>query len=100
MTLSKNSDLRCPHCNGNRIVERPARPMPWLLQTLFAVSFVAFLIVSDRKWLTVWFAPIWAVRIVWVWSAIQIILGVLLARARFQARGRIFRCLACGATVS
>lgn len=74
------------------MVSRPAHPYPVLLQTIFGLSFIIFLIFGDK-----------IVALghgnktpLWIWSAVQIMLGVLLIRRRSQAKRRVYRCIRCG----
>jgi hypothetical protein len=80
----QTEDPICSKCQSP-LVERPAHPYPVLLQALFAVSFVAFLICFDS---------IRAHSIaVWIWSAVQILLAIALTRARIRARRKTWQCV-------
>ena len=75
----------CSECK-NPMALRQA-PFPVMLQLIFALSFVGFLLCFDA---------IRAKRIfIWLWSAVQIGLGFLLIRARMKARIHIYRCIRC-----
>jgi hypothetical protein len=64
---------------------------PVVLQILFAVSFILFLIYFDqvrahRDWL-------------WAWCIFQGAVGVGLIRGRVRARKRVLRCIRCSSTL-
>ncbi len=88
MTSSRLSDENCPKCDGPMRL-RNAKPFPLALQVAFGVSFIAFL----------WGQSSGKVppKLLWGWSIAQIILGVLLVRARYAAAKKVFICLRCGA---
>ncbi|MBC7386853.1 MAG: hypothetical protein H7301_11920 [Cryobacterium sp.] len=71
---------------------RNARPFPVALQLAFGVSFVAFLIAQGNHSLP----P----KAFWCWSALQMLLGGLLIRARYAAAKKVFICLRCSATLT
>ena len=70
---------------------RNAKPYPVLIQTLFGLSFAAFL------WFTT--STKLAPRIAYAWTVAEVILGVLLVRARYASAKKVFICLRCGATL-
>ncbi len=80
----------CPKC-GNLKRMRNARPFPVAIQATFGVSFAAFL----------WYQSTANAhsKILWAWSVIQIILGVLLVRARYASAKKVFICLRCEPTL-
>jgi hypothetical protein len=73
------------------MVWRQQYPYPVIVQTLFAVSFVLFLLFYDRlprfpggrAWL-------------WGWCGLQIVLGLMLVQRRLRAKKLILRCIRCG----
>ncbi|OFY99207.1 MAG: hypothetical protein A2070_11855 [Bdellovibrionales bacterium GWC1_52_8] len=72
------------------MVFRPLAPYPVKTQILFAISFVAFLLVIDRirtnpslHW------------VIWTWCVGQVIIGIQLVRLRIRAKKSILRCLRC-----
>lgn len=90
MTSSKLSEEICEKCNGPTRL-RNAKPFPLRLQVIFGLSFVAFLWAQGAGKLP----P----KALWAWSIVQIILGVLLVRARYASAKKVFICLRCGATL-
>jgi len=85
----------CPNCPQDKpgqlsgeLVSRPAYPYPVITQILFGLSFVLFLIYSDK---------IQAHRIwVWSWCAVQFVLGMILVYRRRRASKRVLHCIRCG----
>lgn len=74
---------------------RQQHPYPVALQILFAVSFVAFFFLAE-KFQNEWRAHrMW----LWIWSGVQVLLGVLLVRARLRSRKRVLRCIRCSADI-
>lgn len=64
---------------------------PVILQLLFAISFVLFLVFFDR---------VRANRqLLWGWSIFQAALGAGLIRGRIRARKRVLRCIRCTPTL-
>jgi len=67
---------------------RQAHPYPVKLQVLFGACFLAFLAFSDkvsrygRQWN-------------YLWTAVGVVLGVLLIRGRARARKTVLRCIRC-----
>lgn len=67
---------------------RQAHPYPVKLQILFGACFLAFLGLSDkvsrygRQWN-------------YLWTAVGVVLGVLLIRGRARARKTVLRCIRC-----
>jgi hypothetical protein len=88
--ISATADEICEKCSGPMRL-RNARPYPVLLQVLFGVSFAAFLWASTSNRLS----P----RISYAWTAIEVVLGILLVRARSASAKKVFICLRCGATL-
>jgi hypothetical protein len=85
------SDLeKCPAC-GAEMAWRQPHGFPVVLQALFAVSFLAFLLTYDRFGSHRY--------VVWVWSAVQMLLGALLIRARLRTRKRVLHCIRCNPTI-
>lgn len=84
------SDEVCKTCSGPMRL-RNARPFPVLLQSVFGISFVAFLIIQSQHLLSA--------KLLWIWSVFQVAVGVLLVRARYAAAKKVFICLRCGATL-
>lgn len=83
----------CPKCGANiektgQVVLRHPYPFPAGIQALFGLSFVAFLFFMERLKAR----PL----VLWVWSGIQILLGILLAWLRIRAKKTILRCIRCG----
>ena len=71
---------------------RQEHPYPSIIQALFGISFILFLVFFDR---------VQALRpagfpIIWAWSGLQAALGIWLIRRRIRARIRILRCIRCG----
>jgi hypothetical protein len=89
MTLSGSSEDICPKCGG-RLVVRPARPFPVVTQVLFGVSFLVFLLFSQKLKETGNLKPL-----LWGWTAVQAGLGILLIRQRMAARKTILVCIQC-----
>ncbi len=93
MTSFKPSDARnqlCEKC-GNRLTSRPMRSFPIALQVVFSVSFIAFLLLLERlKTMP---------TLLWVWSALQLVLGGFLIQARRLAGKRILICIHCDAAL-
>ena len=86
-SLSRSeSDGDCSRC-GDPLTSRPAAPYPVALQIIFAGSFVVFLIVTAM-------GPL-PKPVLWAWTAVQIVLGALVIRARKRAQGTVFRCNRC-----
>jgi hypothetical protein len=89
-TLSEENSGAAPVCArcGSVLASRSVRPYPTILHAVFGASFVLFLFffeqVSQRS------RPA-----LWAWCAAQAALGLLLARARLQAKKRILRCIRC-----
>ena len=79
---------QCPQCGGP-LVWKNAYPFPVVLQTVFGVSFVAYLLLLDRVKEN---RPL-----VWAWAAFQIITGVLLVRRRLMTKKRVLHCIRCTA---
>ncbi|MBS1961515.1 MAG: hypothetical protein JST04_04825 [Bdellovibrionales bacterium] len=88
--LSSTADAVCEKCGGPMRL-RNARPFPVLLQTIFGVSFAGFLWAQSAGKIPT--------RGLWIWSAFQVVLGVLLVRARYASAKKVFICLRCGATL-
>lgn len=88
--VSATADGVCDKCSGPTRL-RNARPYPVLLQTVFGISFAAFLWVQGSGKLPV--------KALWAWSFLQVALGVLLVRARYASAKKVFICLRCGATL-
>ncbi len=91
MTLSDRSDADvCPKCGGP-LADRPEHPYPVLLQALFGLSFLLFLIFFDeiRPFRTA----------LWGWSLAQAAMGIALVRGRMRARKRVYRCIRCTAAL-
>lgn len=78
----------CEACGGPMRL-RNARPFPVALQAVFGLSFVGFLWAQGTGKLPS--------KVLWGWSAFQILLGALLVRARFASAKKVFICLRCGA---
>jgi hypothetical protein len=92
LKFSKNQEPdSCPKCNGPLSL-RPAHGYPVLLQAVFAVSFVVFLMLIEK--LKPW--PI----LLWGWSGVQAILGYYLLKGRLRTRARVFVCIRCGTPLS
>jgi hypothetical protein len=68
---------------------RQAHPYPVVLQLLFGACFVAFLLFSDKL---AHLGKQWN----YAWTALGILLGVLLIRGRARARKTVLRCIRCG----
>jgi hypothetical protein len=99
MTLSARSKFAegdpCPSClaklgedKAGELVSRPAHPYPVVTQILFGLSFVLFLIYSDkiqahRTW-------------IWSWCVVQFVLGIVLVYRRRRASKRVLHCIRCG----
>ncbi len=77
----------CDQCGGP-LAERPAHPYPVLEQTLFGLSFLGFLLVGEKLR--------GQLALIWVWSAVQLILGALLIRGRMRSKRTVYRCIRCG----
>lgn len=88
--ISATAEEICEKCSGPMRL-RNARPYPVLLQVLFGVSFAGFLWASTSKLLS----P----RLSYAWTALEVVLGVLLVRARNASAKKVFICLRCGATL-
>ncbi len=81
-------DEACPKCGGPQVL-RQKHPYPVLLQALFGISFVGFLIFFDK---------VSHIRgILTGWCATQIVLGIALIRGRSRAQLREMRCIRCRA---
>lgn len=84
-------DGGCEKCGGP-LRERAAHPYPLLLQSIFGISFILFLTFyskfSDQK------------RILWSWTALQLVCGVFLIKARKKANKRILICIRCKAELT
>src|SRR5689334_20018859 len=78
---SSTADAVCEKCSGPMRL-RNARPFPVLLQTLFGVSFAGFLWAQSAGKIP----P----RGLWIWSALQVVLGILLVRARYASAKKVF----------
>ncbi|HLD99554.1 MAG TPA: hypothetical protein VJB59_04805 [Bdellovibrionota bacterium] len=76
----------CPKCGGP-LATRPLYPYPILLQVLFGISFVAFLILFEQIKVHR--------QLLWLWSLLQLGLGILLVRGRIRARKTVLRCIRC-----
>lgn len=87
MTSLKTSENECPNCN-HPMTLRPLQPYPVVLQLVFGISFLALLFLSD--WITKLFP-----YALWIWTAAQIILGLLLVRGRIRASKKVYRCVRC-----
>jgi hypothetical protein len=70
---------------------RNAKPFPVALQAVFGISFLVFLWAQGSGKVPT--------KYLWIWSAFQVALGVLLVRARFASAKKVFICLRCGATL-
>ncbi len=77
----------CPKCAGP-LRERPLRRFPVVTQAIFGLSFIIFLM-SYEKWKA---TPI----VLYLWTAVQVGLGVALVRLRRLAHKRILICIRCG----
>ncbi|MBN23330.1 MAG: hypothetical protein CL678_18740 [Bdellovibrionaceae bacterium] len=81
----------CEKCGGG-MNPRPLAPYPVKLQIIFGVSFLAFLLTYDS--LTE------HKSLLWIWSGIQVILGLFLIQGRRKASRRVLRCARCGTELS
>ena len=87
MIWSEPSDQdKCPRCGGPTR-EKPLRPFPVALQAVFGVSFIAFLILFEQVKTHI--------VLVWIWSAVQVALGIALIVLRKQAQKTVLRCIRC-----
>ncbi len=87
-TFLKNGNVPedpiCTKCQSP-LIERPEHSYPVVLQSLFALSFLAFLICFDSiRTHSVY---------VWIWSAAQVALAFALTRARLRARRKVWQCV-------
>src|SRR5687768_11949430 len=83
---SRLTEEVCASCGGPMRL-RNAKPFPVLLQTIFGVSFLAFLYVQGTGKLST--------QALWAWSILQVAIGVLLVRARYASSKKVFICLRC-----
>lgn len=81
-----DDDGLCEKCKSPLKI-RQAHPYPVTLQIIFALSFAAFLWAQSAIKLP---SPVF-----WLWTTAQIILGVLLVRARLRSSKRILICIRC-----
>jgi hypothetical protein len=88
--ISATADDICEKCSGPMRL-RNAKPFPVALQAVFGISFAAFLWAQSTGKLPT--------RALWTWSVLQVVLGVLLVRARYASAKKLFICLRCGATL-
>ncbi len=88
--VKSESDDSCEKCGGP-LTWRQAHPHPVARQILFGVSFIVFLLVSDRLKEHR--------QILYAWSIVQAGLGIWLIRGRIAAKKRILRCIRCSATL-
>ncbi len=84
----KKDPSECSQCHSPMVL-RPLAPYPVLVQILFGVSFIAFILTYEKFYKQ----P----SILWVWSLVQIILGAMLVRGRIHAKKRVYRCVRCSA---
>ncbi|MBC7690764.1 MAG: hypothetical protein H7222_03275 [Methylotenera sp.] len=88
--MSNRSEEFCDTCKSP-LIWRNAHPYPVLIQTLFGVSFVVFMVLLDK------------IRahagMIWGWCLMQIALGVLLIRGRLRAKKRVLHCIRCDAAL-
>lgn len=90
-TQTKENTDQCHKCGG-ALSARPAAPFPVVLQTVFGVSFLLFL------WYTSGTKP--DKNILIAWTFLQLVLAVLLVRARIRARKRVYRCTRCSSDLT
>jgi hypothetical protein len=76
----------CPKCGGELILRQKV-PYPVLIYSLFGLSFMAFFFFYEQVQHN---RPV-----VWTWSVVQVVLGILLTIRRVQSRKRILRCIRC-----
>ncbi len=81
-----DEEIPCPKCQQT-MVWRPKYPFPVVLQVVFGVSFLLFVLFVEKL-------PSRA--LVYAWTAAQILLGGLLIFGRARARQKVLRCIKCG----
>jgi len=79
----------CQNCGG-LMAWRQAHPYPVLIQVLFGVCFVAFLLFSDK---VARYGRQWN----YLWTAVGVVLGLFLIRGRARAKKTVLRCIRCNA---
>ena len=80
-----DQDVPCPKCQ-QLMVWRPKYPFPVVLQILFGVSFLLFVLFVEKL-------PSRA--LVYAWTAVQVALGGLLVLGRARAKQKVLRCIKC-----
>lgn len=88
-TSSLTDPFICPQCQAQMTL-RPLAPYPVWIQFLFGVSFLLLLFFGEK-------AQNFTPYALWLWTAIQILLGFLLMKGRIRASRKVYRCVRCSA---